>query len=94
MHHLIFEFDEHWQGTLRGFDQTINLVLYEAHERVYSADAGIEMVPLGLYVIRGDNVFVNIRTLILIFFGYKIIFILSDLILNNFALISAAASAR
>lgn len=44
------------QGTLKGFDQTINLILHDAHERVYSPDAGVELVPLGLYVIRGDNV--------------------------------------
>ncbi len=44
------------QGTLKGFDQTINLVLDECHERVYSANAGVEQVILGLYIIRGDNV--------------------------------------
>ncbi|KFD46132.1 hypothetical protein M513_12998 [Trichuris suis] len=43
-------------GNLKGFDQTINLVLDEACERVYSKDQGIEQVQLGLYIIRGDNV--------------------------------------
>lgn len=28
----------------------------DAEERVYSADEDVERVPLGLYVIRGDNV--------------------------------------
>ncbi|KFD64504.1 hypothetical protein M514_23351 [Trichuris suis] len=44
-------------GNLKGFDQTINLVLDEACERVYSKDQGIEQVQLGLYIIRGDNVY-------------------------------------
>ncbi|XP_055593213.1 U6 snRNA-associated Sm-like protein LSm8 [Uranotaenia lowii] len=43
-------------GTLKGFDQTINLILDESHERVYSMTAGIEQVVLGLHIIRGDNV--------------------------------------
>ena len=43
-------------GILKGFDQTINLILESCHERVYSPDASMEQVPLGLYIIRGDNV--------------------------------------
>jgi U6 snRNA-associated Sm-like protein LSm8 len=43
------------QGTLRGFDQTVNVVLEESHERVFSESAAVELVPLGLYLIRGDN---------------------------------------
>lgn len=43
-------------GFLRGFDQTCNLILDECHERIYSSAAGVEQVPLGLYIIRGDNV--------------------------------------
>ncbi|XP_044743673.1 U6 snRNA-associated Sm-like protein LSm8 [Chrysoperla carnea] len=43
-------------GTLKGFDQTINLILDESHERVYSSTVGIEQVVLGLHIIRGDNV--------------------------------------
>lgn len=42
-------------GTLKGFDQTINLILDDSHERVYSS-AGVEQVTLGLYIVRGDNV--------------------------------------
>ena len=30
--------------TLQGFDQTINLILDETHERVYSATQGVEQV--------------------------------------------------
>lgn len=44
------------QGTLKGFDQVINLVLDESHERVFSTVSGVDQVILGLYIIRGDNV--------------------------------------
>jgi|UPI000581B601 U6 snRNA-associated Sm-like protein LSm8 len=43
-------------GILTGYDQVQNLILNDAHERVYSVDADVEEVPLGLYVVRGDNV--------------------------------------
>jgi U6 snRNA-associated Sm-like protein LSm8 len=43
-------------GMMKGFDQTINLVLEGSHERVYQANAGVSQIPLGLYVVRGDNV--------------------------------------
>ncbi|KAL7641146.1 UNVERIFIED_CONTAM: hypothetical protein RMT77_008284 [Armadillidium vulgare] len=43
-------------GTLKGYDQTVNLILDECHERVYSTNRGVEQVILGLYIIRGDNV--------------------------------------
>ena len=39
-----------------GHDQVQNLILNDAHERVYSPDSPVEQVPLGLYVIRGDNI--------------------------------------
>ena len=43
-------------GVLAGNDQVQNLILNDAQERVYSDDAPVETVDLGLYVIRGDNV--------------------------------------
>lgn len=43
-------------GTLRGYDQSTNLILDKCHERVYSTKAGVEQLVLGLYVIRGDNI--------------------------------------
>ncbi len=43
------------KGNLQGFDQTINIVLNESHERVFSATSGVDQVVLGLYIIRGDN---------------------------------------
>ena len=43
-------------GTLVGYDQLQNLILKGSSERVYSPDGPVEVVPLGLYVVRGDNV--------------------------------------
>ena len=43
------------QGQLKGFDQTTNIILSDSTERVFSADEPVEEVPLGLYLIRGDN---------------------------------------
>ncbi|SAM01187.1 hypothetical protein [Absidia glauca] len=42
-------------GTLRGTDQTSNVILEKCQERVFSA-TGTEENPLGLYLIRGDNI--------------------------------------
>nr|ABM55599.1 U6 snRNA-associated Sm-like protein [Maconellicoccus hirsutus] len=46
----------HFVGTLKGFDQTLNVILDDSHERVYSTNQGVEQVVLGLHIIRGDNV--------------------------------------
>ncbi|XP_031571779.1 U6 snRNA-associated Sm-like protein LSm8 [Actinia tenebrosa] len=43
-------------GILKGFDQTVNIILDESHERVFSSGSGVEQVLLGLYIIRGDNI--------------------------------------
>ena len=42
-------------GILKGYDQVINIILSDCEERVYSSK-GVEIVHLGLYVIRGDDV--------------------------------------
>mmetsp|Transcript_24753 Transcript_24753/g.61894 ORF Transcript_24753/g.61894 Transcript_24753/m.61894 type:complete len:96 (-) Transcript_24753:453-740(-) len=42
-------------GVLRGFDQMCNVVLEHTVERIFSEDAGAEEVPLGLFVVKGDN---------------------------------------
>ena len=49
-------FHMYLQGTLKGFDQTINLILDDSFERVFSSGQGVEQVVLGLYIVRGDNV--------------------------------------
>mmetsp|Transcript_18481 Transcript_18481/g.51380 ORF Transcript_18481/g.51380 Transcript_18481/m.51380 type:complete len:96 (-) Transcript_18481:630-917(-) len=43
-------------GVLEGYDQVQNLILKDAKERIYSDEAEVELVDLGLYVIRGDTV--------------------------------------
>jgi len=43
-------------GTLKGFDQTINIILDDSHERVFSSTQGVEQIQLGLHIIRGDNI--------------------------------------
>ncbi|GMH91446.1 hypothetical protein TrVE_jg7240 [Triparma verrucosa] len=42
-------------GILKGYDQVQNLVLSETHERSYSQEAPVELIDLGLYIVRGDN---------------------------------------
>ncbi|KAI8366244.1 hypothetical protein BD560DRAFT_401070 [Blakeslea trispora] len=42
-------------GKLIGTDQTSNIILQHCSERVFSAE-GTEIVPLGLFLLRGDNV--------------------------------------
>jgi U6 snRNA-associated Sm-like protein LSm8 len=37
-----------------GFDQKSNVVLSESKERIYSIDVGVEEIPLGLYLVKGD----------------------------------------
>ena len=43
-------------GTLRGYDRQTNVILAKCVERVFDADAGIEEDPVGLYVVKGNNV--------------------------------------
>ncbi|KAL7564406.1 hypothetical protein ACA910_002724 [Epithemia clementina (nom. ined.)] len=43
-------------GLLIGYDQVQNLILSDTHERLYSTDADVEEEPLGLYLVRGDNI--------------------------------------
>lgn len=47
------------QGKLKGFDQNVNVILVETQERLFSATSGVEMEPLGLYIVRGDNMYVS-----------------------------------
>lgn len=40
---------------MAGFDQKSNVVLSDSKERVYSMDDGVEEIPLGLYLVKGDQ---------------------------------------
>jgi len=52
-------------GVLRSFDQFANVVLENAIERIYVKDTYGD-IPLGLFVIRGENV-VLLGEIVLIF---------------------------
>ncbi|KAH8113886.1 Sm-like ribonucleoprotein [Phellopilus nigrolimitatus] len=43
-------------GVLVGFDQRSDIVLSESKERIYSIDEGVEEIPLGLYLVKGDQI--------------------------------------
>ncbi|KXN92157.1 N-alpha-acetyltransferase 38, NatC auxiliary subunit [Leucoagaricus sp. SymC.cos] len=43
-------------GVLAGFDQKSNVVLSDCKERVFSLDEGVEEIPLGLYLVKGDMI--------------------------------------
>ncbi|KAG2188924.1 hypothetical protein INT44_004066, partial [Umbelopsis vinacea] len=52
---VVSKYSKQITGTARGIDTTGNIILEKCHERVFSPE-GTEVVPLGLYVIRGDSV--------------------------------------
>ncbi|KAK0192999.1 hypothetical protein F5146DRAFT_1042433 [Armillaria mellea] len=43
-------------GVMAGYDQKSNVVLSDSKERVYSMEEGVEEVPLGLYLVKGDMI--------------------------------------
>lgn len=43
-------------GKYRGSDKYLNIILSDAHERIYSLTSGVEQEAKGLYMIKGDNV--------------------------------------
>lgn len=54
--HIITSDGRNIVGKLSGYDQLQNLILSEASERIFSSVSKPEVVPLGLFVVRGDNV--------------------------------------
>jgi len=46
----------HYIGVMQGLDQATNLVLTNCSERVYAPDEGVEVVPMSVVCIRGDNI--------------------------------------
>ncbi|KIY47534.1 Sm-like ribonucleo protein [Fistulina hepatica ATCC 64428] len=43
-------------GIMAGYDQKSNVVLSDSKERVYSMEEGVEEIPLGLYLVKGDMI--------------------------------------
>ena len=43
---------------MAGYDQKSNVVLSDSKERVYSIEEGVEEIPLGLYLVKGDQMYV------------------------------------
>ena len=46
-------------GTLKGYDSVCNLVLENAFERTFHLDKGMQLEPMGLYLVRGDSLCVR-----------------------------------
>ena len=44
---------------MAGYDQKSNVVLSDSKERVYSIEEGVEEIPLGLYLVKGDQMYVT-----------------------------------
>jgi len=42
-------------GILRGYDNSMNIILDDALERIFSIDQKPIINPIGTYLIRGDN---------------------------------------
>eukprot|EP01025_Chloroclados_australasicus_P040568 TRINITY_DN42434_c0_g1_i1.p5 TRINITY_DN42434_c0_g1~~TRINITY_DN42434_c0_g1_i1.p5 ORF type:complete len:101 (+),score=19.99 TRINITY_DN42434_c0_g1_i1:74-376(+) len=43
-------------GLLKGFDQVTNLIMQDCEERIFSAELGVQQLPLGTYIVRGGNI--------------------------------------
>lgn len=43
-------------GTLRGSDAVGSIILANSTERIFDPEDGVEEVPLGLYILRGDSI--------------------------------------
>ncbi len=43
-------------GMLKSFDQSMNVVLNNCYEKIYSLNQGVVFDKMGLYLIRGDNI--------------------------------------
>ena len=48
---------------MAGYDQRSNIVISECKERVYSMEDGVEEIPLGLYLVKGDMMCVRMLLL-------------------------------
>ena len=46
-------------GVLEGYDSNGTIVMSSCVERMFSEDAPVEEVPLGVYIVRGDSMYVS-----------------------------------
>lgn len=43
-------------GELVSFDQSINIVIKNCVEKIFSEETGVKFEKMGLYMLRGDNI--------------------------------------
>lgn len=43
---------------MKGEDQCVNIILDNCQERIYSIDEGVKMDEIGVYLIRGDDMYI------------------------------------
>ncbi|RQM20771.1 hypothetical protein B5M09_003376 [Aphanomyces astaci] len=48
-------------GVLKGYDQCINVILDNSFERVYSMSDDVQIENLGLFIVRGDNMYMLVH---------------------------------
>ena len=61
---------------MAGYDQKSNIVLSDSKERVYSIDDGVEEIPLGLYLVKGDQMYVCFFVCAMLLLGVGFLFVL------------------
>jgi U6 snRNA-associated Sm-like protein LSm8 len=47
-----------YTGILKSLDQSMNIILNNCYEKIYSLDEGVSFQKIGLYMIRGDNIMI------------------------------------
>lgn len=45
-------------GILKSFDQSMNMIIKDCFEKIYSKEEGVTFMSMGLYMIRGDNIMI------------------------------------
>lgn len=43
-------------GELLSYDKSVNIILKDCMEKVYSESTGVKFHKIGIYILRGDNV--------------------------------------
>jgi U6 snRNA-associated Sm-like protein LSm8 len=45
-------------GILKSFDQSMNMIIKDCFEKIYSKEEGVKFINMGLYMLRGDNIMI------------------------------------